>query len=496
MDETTSSVTGATRVRLGARNAASGEPVDQAAPAPAADAGAAVAPALPPGRITSAARWWLDDLGAGGPLGEGRVRFVTLAVMRWVAFGGQLFTVLFVHFSLGIELPLAWLLPALLLTFVVNVTVQVRRAPTARLGERPMFALMLFDVLQLAYLLALTGGLQNPFMLLLVLPVGLGAATLNRLYTAALTAAALVVLAVMATMPSQLPWFDGSLRLPPLYLFASWLAMSLTLLLVAGYVWRLADDARRHALALSATQLALAREQQLSALGGQAAAAAHLLGTPLATINIIAKELVRELPATSPLKEDADELLAQAQRCRETLASLGSGRRDAAHSTFTKAPFSILLGTIAEPYRGPLVDIDVALDVADGLNEPRVSLAPELRHAIANLVDNAVRFAERRVEIAVAVDHCGVTVDIADDGPGFKPEVLDWLGEPYLSTRRKEGGLGLGVFIAKTLLARTGAKVHFANRDKLSHRRKGALVRIVWPAGALEQLGREPTRDD
>jgi two-component system, sensor histidine kinase RegB len=454
------------------------------------------APAGTRGGAAAGARWWLDDLGAGGPLGEGRVRFVTLAVMRWVAFGGQLFTVLFVHFSLGIELPLAWLLPALLLTFGVNLTVQVKRPPTARLGDRPMFALMLFDVLQLAYLLALTGGLQNPFMLLLVVPVGLGAATLNRLFTAGLTAAALFALATMAAMPTELPWIDGSLRLPPLYLFASWLAMSLTVLLVAGYVWRLADDARRHALALSATQLALAREQQLSALGGQAAAAAHLLGTPLATINVIAKELVRELPPDSPLKEDADELLAQAQRCRETLASLGSGRRDATHSAFTKAPLSGLLNTIAEAYRNGIVAVDVMVDVAEGLSEPRVSLAPELRHAIANLVDNAVRFATRRVEIVVAVDAQGVVVEIADDGPGFMPEVLDWLGEPYLSTRRKEGGLGLGVFIAKTLLARTGATVHFANRDKLSHRTKGALVRIGWPAGALEQLGREPTRDD
>jgi two-component system sensor histidine kinase RegB len=441
-------------------------------------------------------RRWLEDSSVGGPFGEGRVRFFTIAVMRWVALGGQLFTILFVHFSLGIELPLIWLLPALLLTFGVNLTVQLLGAPTDRLGENAIFALMLFDVLQLAFLLAVSGGLQNPFMLLLVLPVGLGAATLGRWRTAGLTAAALLALGAMAAVPSELPWLDGGLRLPPLYLFASWLAMSLTVLLVAGYVWRLADDARRHARALAATQLALAREQELSALGGQAAAAAHLLGTPLATINIIAKELVRELPASSPLKEDADELLAQALRCRETLASLGRGGRDSAHSTFTRAPLSGLLNTIAEAYRSAEVAIEVGVEVASGLAEPQVTLAPELRHAIANLIDNAVRFARTRVEIRVAVHPAGVTVEIADDGPGFMPEMLDWLGEPYLSSRSKEGGLGLGVFIAKTLLARTGAKVHFANRDKLSHREKGALVRVSWPTGALEQLGREPTRDD
>ncbi len=452
-----------------------------------------------PSRPSPRRRRWFDDSVPGGAFGEGRVRFFTLAVMRWVALGGQVFTILFVHFSLGIELPLPWLLPALVLTFAVNLTVQFLGAPTDRLGENAIFALMLFDVLQLAYLLAVSGGLQNPFMLLLVLPVGLGAATLGRLRTAGLTAAALLALAVMAAMPTELPWHDGTLRMPPLYLFASWLAMSMTVAMVAGYVWRLADDARRHALALTATQLALAREQELSALGSQAAAAAHLLGTPLATINVIAKELVRELPPSSPLKEDADELLAQARRCRETLASLGRGgrdRRDDADSSFTAAPLSGLLNTIAEAYRNGTVTIDVTVDVAPGLAEPRVSLAPELRHAIANLVDNAVRFAQKRVEIAVAVHLAGVAVEIIDDGPGFMPEMLDWLGEPYLSSRRNEGGLGLGVFIAKTLLARTHATVHFANRDKLSHREKGALVRISWPTGALEQLGREQTRDD
>lgn len=431
-----------------------------------------------------------------GPFGEGRVHFFTIAVMRWVAFGGQLFTVLFVHFSLGIVLPLAWLLPALALTLAVNVTVQLLGTPSSRLGEKPIFALMLFDVLQLAYLLGVTGGLQNPFMLLIVLPVGLGAATLGRSRMTWLTAAALSTLVVMAALPTELPWIDGSLRLPPLYLFASWLALSLTVLLVAGYVWRLADDARRHALALSATQLALAREQELSALGGQAAAAAHLLGTPLATINIIAKELVRELPADSPLREDADELLAQAVRCRETLASLGRGGRDDAHSAFTSAPLSGLLGTIADAYRDGTVAIDIMVDIAPGLAEPRVSLAPELRHAIANLIDNAVRFATSQVAITVSVTHAGVAVEVADDGPGFEPDVLNWLGEPYLSTRHDEGGLGLGVFIAKTLLARTGAKVHFGNRDKLSHHEKGALVRVSWPTGALEQLGREAARGD
>jgi two-component system sensor histidine kinase RegB len=453
---------------------------------------------VPPGPRPAAGgrpeRWW-RRLGRLGTTGEIGVRFFTLAVLRWMALVGQTFTILVVHFSLGIELPMLWLVPALLLTLAVNVGVQVRGTPTARLGARQTFFLTLFDVLQLTFLLFVTGGVQNPFTVLLVLPVGLAAATLDRAPTAILTAVALAAIGFMAAIPMELPWLDGGLRLPALYLFAAWLALSLTVVLVAVYVCQLASEARRHALALSALQLALAREQELSALGGQAAAAAHLLGTPLATINVIAKELVRELPATSPLLEDASELLLQARRCRETLASLGSGQRDAAHAAFTRAPLSGLLATIAETCRIEPVTIDIVVDVEPGLEEPRVVLAPELRHSIANLVDNAVRFARTRVDITVAVAHAGIAVEIADDGPGFTPEVLDWLGEPYLSTRRAEGGLGLGVFIAKTLLARTGASMHFANRDKLSHREEGAVVRIVWPSGALEMLGRESADD-
>jgi signal transduction histidine kinase len=299
----------------------------------------------------------------------------------------------------------------------------------------------------------------------------------------------------MAALPTELPWIDGSLRLPPLYLFASWLAMSMTVLLVAGYVWRLADDARRHALALSATQLALAREQELSALGGQAAAAAHLLGTPLATINVIAKELVRELPPDSPLKEDADELLAQAQRCRETLASLGSGRRDA-----RIRPSPRHRSRASEHHRRGLPQwchrIDVTVDVAPGLREPRVSLAPELRHAIANLVDNAVRFATRHVEIAVAVDPAGRRRRDRRRRPGLHARGAG-LARRALPLDPPQGRRAR----ARRLYCQdapcpNGCHGAFCQPRQVVSPEKGALVRIGWPSGALEQLGREPTRDD
>lgn len=412
---------------------------------------------------------------------QGRVRLHTLAVARWVAVVGQLFTVLLVHFSLDIELPLAALLPAILLSAVVNLALGLGFNAATRLGDTSASILFAYDALQLSYLLALTGGLQNPFVVLLILPVAVAASMLGRNWTAAITGLTLVCLAVLALVPSELPSRIHALTLPPLYILAAWVALSMTTVLTAAYAWSIAEETRRRAAALSATQLALAREQELSALGGQAAAAAHLLGSPLATINIVAKELVRELPEGSPLAEDAQVLLAQAQRCREILQTLGRRSDDDGHARFTRAPLSTLLDAIAQEFARPEIAVRVQVDSLDGVDEPEVIPTPELRHSLANLIDNAIRFAERSVTVTVRPSRAGLAVVIDDDGPGFPAEVLDWLGEPYLSSHSEEGGLGLGIFIAITLLARTGAKLHVDNKIK------GARVTLAWMPGALER---------
>ena len=243
------------------------------------------------------------------------------------------------------------------------------------------------------------------------------------------------------------------------------------------------------ATALAATQLALAREQEMSALGGQAAAAAHLLGTPLGTINIIAKELVRELPAGSPLAEEAEVLLAQARRCREILQSLSRRDADSGLEPFIQAPLSTLLEQLTAEFARTAVRTTVGVELVGGIGEPVLAPTPELRHSLANLIDNAIRFARSEVVVTVRPSPAGLELVIEDDGPGFPVEVLDWLGEPYLSTRHEEGGLGLGIFIAITLLARTGAKLHVDNKSQ------GARVTVSWPPRALERAIEEATHE-
>ena len=438
-----------------------------------------VPPSGPTGEVWSELAERLRELtGLDGSM-PGRVTVYTLTVTRWVAVVGQLFAVLFVHFSLGIEISLAALLPAIGLSAFVNLILTVRHKATTRLSERSAAALHAYDILQLCYLLAFTGGVQNPFAALLLVPIALASATLTLRSTTIVTGLALLALAALAVEPGGLPWRGAPLVLPGLYQLGMAVALVIATVLVAVFVWGIAEAARRQADALNVAQLALAREQQLSALGGQAAAAAHLLGTPLGTITIIAKELVRELPEGSPLAEDAAELLAQAQRCRELLKALGRPADDPAHERFTAAPLTSALEQIAAEHARPEVAIRVLLRPVDDTPEPSPAMTPEIRHSLANLIDNAIRFARTEVAVTVRPARTGLVVEVEDDGPGFPAEVLDWVGEPFISTRKDEGGLGLGIFIATTLLARTGAKLHFGNTAR------GARVAVAWPPGAL-----------
>lgn len=418
--------------------------------------------------------------------GERRLRLRTLILIRWIAIIGQAFTIALVHFSLEFQLPLVPLLAAVGLSALINLSLSFGFAATTRLSERSAAWLLGYDILQLAFLLALTGGLQNPFSILLIVPVTLAATTLSLRTTVVLSSIVIVVASWLALFPSDLPWYDGTFRLPTLYVAGLWLALVLGTILIAGYAWRIADEARRLSDALAATQMALAREQQLSALGGLAAAAAHDLGSPLATIAVIARELANTVPEDSPLAEDVAELVSQTRRCREILKSLGQRPESEALRPFTRVPLSGLLTNIADSYRRPDVAVDVRVKrMAAGAAEPQVVPTPELNHGFANLIENAIKFARQRVRIVVCLDAELVAVRIEDDGPGFAPEVLEMLGEPYISTPQRSDGLGLGVFIAQTLLARTGAKLQFANQ------RDGARVTIRWSRAALEELAPE-----
>lgn len=408
----------------------------------------------------------------------------TLAAIRWVALAGQLLTLLAVHYGFGFPLPMALALAIVAASAALNLTLQRRRPGRDRLNEREAGFYLGFDILQLAALLFITGGLGNPFALLMLAPVTVSATILTRRSTIHLCLLALACATVLAFAHLPLPWAEPDFRLPPVYTAGLWAALVVALVFNAAYAWWVAEEARRISAALAATQEALARQQRLAAVGALAAAAAHELGSPLGTIAVVARELARELPANSDLAEDARLLLSESQRCRDILASLARRSEPEPHSSFTELPFDALVEQAAEPYQRDGIAVIIEAHGPEGApvagRAPAVRPTPELMHGIGSIVQNAVQFASATVEVTVAWDDDGrFSVEVEDDGPGFAPSVLPRLGEPYVSTRSgRDGHMGLGLFIARTLLERTGAELGFANRDD-----GGARVDVRWPDG-------------
>ncbi len=427
----------------------------------------------------------------------GRLRLQTLVLLRWLAVGGQAGAVLFTATVLGFELPLGLCLGAIAASAWLNIILALRYPAPRRLGEGEAAAYLAYDIVQLAVLLYLTGGLENPFALLFLVPVTISATTLSLRATIALAALALVAVSLLGPFHLPLPWFAGeTVELAPLWLVGMWVALVLGLAFMTAYAFRVAREGRRMSAALSATQLVLAREQRLSALDGLAAAAAHELGTPLATISLVAKELKRDAAALPELQEDLDLLQSQADRCREILATL-SRRGEAGDAVHARMPLPVLLEEAAGPFRDRGREIAIELSPeseAEAGPPPDFVRRTEILYALRNLVENASAFSRKRVTIGARWSKDDVEISVGDDGPGFSPEVIDQLGEPYVSTRRQQpgqaamadidgGGMGLGFFIAKTLVERTGARLIAANRVRGA---SGAVVRLVWPRAAVE----------
>jgi two-component system, sensor histidine kinase RegB len=414
------------------------------------------------------------------------LRLDTLVRLRWLAVGGQAAAVLFVGFGLRFALPIGLCLGLIALSALVNIGLRLRYPANLRLTQWSAFALLAYDIVQLTGLLYLTGGLANPFAILLLVPVIVSATTLPPRPTVLLGLLVVAAASLLAVSHWPLPWVAGdSLDLPAIYSVGVWGALVSACVFTGTYAFRVAEEARQLAAALTATEMVLAREQHLYALDGLAAAAAHELGTPLATIALVAKELERDMPAGSPHADDLALLISQSQRCRDILARLTSlsGQAD---DHLSRLPLSHLIEQVVETYRAFPVEIEVAPPKG---NEPEpVGIRnPAIVQGLSNLIENAVDFAANKVVVTAEWTDAEVIVTIADDGPGFALGIIDQIGEPYVTTRARIGehgsedepeGLGLGVFIAKTLLERSGAAIALSNREPPA---TGAIVRVAWP---------------
>jgi two-component system, sensor histidine kinase RegB len=429
------------------------------------------------------------------------VRLRTLILLRWMAIVGQLTAITVAHLHFGVQLPFGLCYLAVGASIIANLISIFVFPENKRLSEAEAMLTLLFDLSQLTFLLYLTGGLSNPFALLILAPVTISASALELRTTLLLGAVSILFITLASFFHVPLTFDDGTiLTIPVLFEFGFWLSIVIGILFLGLYSRRIATEIRSMSDALLATQMALAREQKLTDLGGVVAAAAHELGTPLATIKLVSSEMMDELADNPQLKEDAQLIRDQADRCRDILRSMGRAGKDDLH--MRNVPLGSLLKEAAEPHqsRGKSLEFSFMPGEAGAERIPIVMRRPEVIHGLRNLIQNAVDFSRSTVWIDGEWTPDLITVRIVDDGEGYPSQVIGRIGDPFVRSRRsvqdlakrpEYEGMGLGLFIAKTLLERTGAELTFANASDPfltpaeRPQRSGAIVEVVCPADLL-----------
>ncbi len=416
-----------------------------------------------------------------------RLRLETLVRLRWLAVAGQAATVAVVYFWFRFPMLLGPCLILVGLLAAANLFLTVRYPATHRREPAATSALLAFDFLHLSALLFATGGLANPFSVLICVPVTISFASQPIRQSLVLMAIALTSVTILAFSPFSLPWYpEHPFVMERVMRLGIWCAIVSTMGFAAFYAYRVSMEATLLADALAATELVLQRQKHLSQLDGLAAAAAHELGTPLATISVVAKEMERELGNDPRYGEDVQLLRSQSQRCRDILRRLSSlSAEDEAH--MRRLPLSSLIEEVLAPHRLPGINIRL-VETSGRTGEPIGLRNAGIIHGLGNLIENAVDYAADEVVITVEHSPDWVSISIVDDGPGYAADLIARIGEPYVTRRPRDdraGGLGLGLFIAKTLLERSGAKLTFSNRTDGS---SGARISVTWRRDDMDAM--------
>lgn len=437
--------------------------------------------------------------------GRNRLRLHTLIVLRWMAIAGQLAAITVGYFYLDLRLPLGLCYLVVGLSVIANLVSSFVFPKNRRLSDIEAMLVLLFDLAQLAFLLYLAGGTTNPFALLIIAPVIISASALQSQTTVLLGLMAIWMISLTAVFNIPLHFGDGTiLSIPRLLEFGFWLSIVIGILFIGLYSHRVATEIQSMSDALLATQMALAREQRLTALGGVVAAAAHELGTPLATIKLASAELMDELGDYPELREDAQLIRDQADRCRDILRSMGRAGKNDLH--MMRAPVAEVLREAADPHMERGKDVVFSLHPLAGsalatetTPQPILQRKPEVIHGLRNLIQNAVDFAKTTVWVDAEWGAKTLTIRVVDDGDGYPPHILGRIGDPFVTRRHpprpseqrpEYEGMGLGLFIAKTLLERSGAEISFANATDPQTpgpraARCGAIIEVVWPLAEI-----------
>ena len=402
----------------------------------------------------------------------------TLVILRWIAIIGQFSAITLVYFYLNLDFPISIAFAILFLGFLSNLYLQFGiRSITLRDFYSSVF--LVYDLIQLTLLLYLTGGISNPFSILMIIPTIVSSTLLSMGTTIILGILTIIFLFLLTIFHFPLPGIhDHSITFPKLYLTGYFLAIIVGLVFLSYFGIRFSGESKRRSDAINKVQQVIAKEYELESLGGQAAAAAHSLGTPLATISVVASELKKELGEKNEHSKDIDLLISQTKRCGEILKKI-SKKQIKDDEFFSKTKLEDLLSELISSFK-ETSSKHIKLQTEHDKNKISFQRSPEIIYGLRNFIGNAVKFSKTKVEIILSSNKKDIEILIKDDGPGFPADVIEILGEPYIKSKSPEindnAGTGLGTFLGKTLLERKGAKLSFIN-DKNN---KGASVKIFW----------------
>ena len=404
--------------------------------------------------------------------------------VRWIALIGQVLTIFVVHYALQFSLPLLSCLLVVAASALVGIWQSIYTRLHKKMSRRIVMGLLLFDTLQLGILIYLTGGIVNPFAIMLLAPVTVSATVLPRKDTMVLASIVVLMATILTYYHDPLPWGDANFVIPNLYIAGLWTALVLTTIFIAAYAGIIARNSRQLARGLAEAQLTMAREQQMVALGSLATSAAHKLGSPLNTITLIAHDL-NSSSASDPkqLREDIEVLKAETERCRLILAELNEDAIKLGQEVDDPIPIlAMMKGLVDERFEDSRDIVNVILDIDETSSPLYVIRKPELIHPVETILDNAAQFANGRIDLIIRYDEKNLSITINDDGPGFQSSILSNLGNPYNSSRAgRDGHMGLGIFITITMVEQIGGKVVLENR-KIG----GASVGISYPRESIE----------
>jgi len=411
----------------------------------------------------------------------------TLVILRWIAIVGQFFTISIVYFFLSFELPFFYCSVIILVGVLTNIYLQFKVREN-QLSNFHSTIYLLYDLVQLAALLYFTGGITNPFTILLIVPAIVSSTFLSLRSTLNLSFVTIMILLVLTLYHLPLPHSgDLHFHVPNYYLYAIPIAIIVGLIFLVYFGLKFGAESRKRKEALDNIQNVIAKEHELLSLGGQAAAAAHSLGTPLSTISLVVNELKDELKGNKKLEKDIDLLISQSDRCNEILKKLSMNPHVEDEFISSEATFQDYLSEIIRSYQ-EISEKKFLLDTEKNKNSISFRRSVEINYGLRNFIGNANKFSKQKVEIKLMSNEKNTEIQICDDGHGFPNDIIDKLGEPYIKSSSQEimskTGLGLGTFIGKTLLEKNYGKINFKNISET----KGALVNISWLNADLNKI--------